>query len=84
MFGWRNIYVTLSMFDLERVKQALEQSGIPYRWKVNETSSSPIGRANMRSHGSIGLNLDVAKQYSLYVKKEDVQQAEHIMNHSIR
>ncbi len=84
MFGWREVYITISISDLEKARETLEQNGVRYHWKSGETSSSLFGRDNMRNGGSIGLDLNAAKQYRLFVKKQNFEQAQYLIGNLLR
>jgi hypothetical protein len=74
MFGWREVYTSLTMSDFAKAREALGQKGIRYYYRSKNTFG------NSRGHtGSLGINMDYAYQYYLYVKKKDYEQAQYLI-----
>ncbi|MBQ8663300.1 MAG: hypothetical protein IJ471_05535 [Eubacterium sp.] len=67
-------------FDLERqalIRDILAANKIDYKLKL----ANP-GRSHTRghAHSTIGMNLNRANQYTIYVKKDDFEKAKYLIN----
>lgn len=65
----------LSTFDLARqveARELLAQNDIDYRLKViNRKSPSPFAAGSRSWSGTLGENLQLAYEYTIYVRKQD-------------
>lgn len=81
MFLWqkKEVLVTFSMEDFNRVKSVLAANHIPYDWKVTPEAGS--GRD--RTMGTAFMDQSVLRQYYLYVKKKDYARAEFLVRQEL-
>jgi len=81
MFGWEEVYMCFSMDDFIKVRDAVDREGIPNKRKIFAHSGTYIGRRSARERSSavIGNHTDYAKQFRLFVKKEDAEQARYLI-----
>jgi len=78
MFGWVEAYVTFSMDDYAKAREALNVNGIRYHMKIKDL----LG--DMRSRmGTLGVNMDYSTQYYLFVKKADLENAQYLIHKAI-
>ena len=83
-FFKEDVYIGYSMGDLAKVRQALANEGIKYSYKVFDQSAQWIGRGTSRgNYGSMGMNMDYSKQYTVSVKKKDFEQASYLVNRAL-
>ena len=81
IFNRRELLTTCSMKEQNRVRDILAQNGIDYRVKaVNPSARSPFAGTSGRSRrGSLGINMDCAYQYYIYVHKKDYARAQALL-----
>lgn len=83
-FFREDVYIGYSMEELAKVRQALVNEGIKYSYKVLDQSGEWMGRGTTRSNfGSMGLNRDYSKQYTVSVKRRDYEQASYLVNKAL-
>lgn len=77
MFFWqkKEVLVTFSLVDFNRVKDILSANQIPYDWKT----MPECGNRGNRTMGTAFMDQSVMRQYYLYVKKKDYERAEYII-----
>lgn len=78
MFGWVEAYTTFSMGDFDKARDALSAKGIRYHFKCKNMNGGGWGQQS-----SLGMNLDYATQYYLYVKKENIDDAPYLIHKAI-
>lgn len=79
IFNRRELYITLDMKQLARIKQILEQNNIEYYTKTtNLQSSSFMGSSRART-GNFGINQNFSYEYLVYVHKNDLEKAEFLV-----
>ena len=80
IFNRRELLTTCSMEEQTRVRDILSQNGIDYRIKtVNSTARSTFGASGRSRTGSLGVNMDCAYQYYIYVHKKDAARARALL-----
>jgi hypothetical protein len=76
-FFKEEVYIGYSMADLAKVRSILKQEGIKYSYDVQ----SMLDRGGPRGHhGSMGINMDYEKQYTVSVKRKDYEKASYLVN----
>ena len=77
MFFWqkKEVLVTFSMNDFNRVKDILAANQIPYDWKT----VPDCGRRGRRTLGTAFMDESVLRQYYLYVEKKEYERAEYLV-----
>ena len=80
VFNRKELLVTFSMEEQNRVRDILAANGIDYRIKtVNPSARSYIGGSGRGRSGSFGINNDAAYQYYIYVHSKDYERAKHLI-----
>ena len=83
-FFKEDVYIGYSIGDLAKVRQTLANEGIKYSYKVLDQSGQWMGRGTVRGNsGSMGMNMDYSKQYTLSVKRKDFEQASYLVNRAL-
>ncbi len=83
-FFREDVYIGYSLAELAKVRQALVNEGIKYSYKVLDHSGQWMGRGTIRgNHGSMGMNMDYSKQYTVSVKRKDFEQASYIVHRAL-
>jgi len=76
-------YIGHSMEKSSKIRAVLKREGIKYTYKVNDPSAQWLGPGSSRGNvGSFGMNKKLEKQYVIYVKIKDVENAKYFI-HSI-
>lgn len=80
MFGWEEVFMGFSMEEFIKARDAVVRAGMPYKRKLFAHAGTWLGRGYVRASSSvIGSHTDYTKQYRLFVKKEDAQQARYLV-----
>lgn len=81
MFGWEEVYMGFSMDDFRKAQDAITQAGIPFKRKIFAHAGTFLGRgaARVRTTVIIGSHTDYSKQYRLFVKNGDLEQARYLI-----
>lgn len=81
IFNRRELLTTFSVEEQNRVRDILAQNGIDYRIKtINPSARAPVAGSSGRARtGSIGINMDCAYQYNIYVHKKDYALAQSLI-----
>lgn len=75
LFNKEDVYIGYSIEEFYQIRHVLQSKGIKYRYKVINHS------AHRRGHsGSFGINPDYERQYVVSVKKDDYEEAKHIVD----
>jgi hypothetical protein len=69
------VYIGYSLEELSKVRECLILAQIKYDYKVSSHSSHSRGR-----YGSFGSNVNYEKQYYVYVKNKDYEQAKYLVD----
>ena len=77
IFNRRELYMTYHMNDRVRVCDILRANGIDYRIKTTNTTSSAMG--GRRGGSTLGVDMDYAYEYKIYVHKDDHDRALHLI-----
>ena len=78
------IYIGFSMEELAEVRDILNQENIKYTLKVTAPSGQSVGPGTVRGNvGSFGMNSNYEKQYSVFVKKKDVEHAKYLVHRAL-
>ena len=72
IFSRWEVYCGYSLADLAKVRDILSIHKIPYRYKIMNH-----GGQNRGHSGSAGINHEYERQYSVFVKKQDFEEAQH-------
>jgi hypothetical protein len=78
MFGWVEAYTTLSMGELDKARHALGQNGIRNHFKCKNMLGGVWGQQS-----TLGMKMDYATQYYIYVKKADEENAQYLIHKAI-
>ncbi|WP_409969883.1 hypothetical protein RFF05_08280 [Bengtsoniella intestinalis] len=77
IFNRKELRITYSLLERQRICDALNNHNIPYYTKVfNPSNGGGMGRGRQ---GSFGLNTQVMYEYTIYVKKADYELARHVI-----
>ncbi len=76
-FNRRELYMTYNMNDRVRVCDILRANGMDYRIKTTNTTSSAMG--GRRGGSTLGVDMDYAYEYKIYVHKDDYDRAMHLI-----
>ncbi len=80
MFGWEEVYMGFSMEDFIKARDAVTRAGMPYKRKLFAHAGAWLGHGSaIRSNAIIGSHTDYTKQYRLFVRKEDAEQARYLI-----
>jgi len=79
IFNQKELTITYSMDTQHKVRNILTQHNIPYKIKVLNPGG-PLGQNETRRGGTLGINLDYAYEYKIYVRKSDYEEALHLIN----
>lgn len=84
MFGWEEVYMGFSMDDFAKVRDAVTHGGIAYKRKIFARAGAFLGRGRV-SHSSaiIGNHTDYTKQYRLFVRSKDAEQARYLIRQAL-
>lgn len=83
VFNRAEVCITYNTDEQCRVRSILADHGIEYRVKAkNLTSPSVFGIGSRERHGTIGINMDYAYEYIIYVQKQDYDLAVHLIHNS--
>ena len=75
----KELISTFSMKQQSDVRDILAANNIDYVYKVTDRNS-PAAIGDMRARtGTLGQNLDIAKEYSIYVHKADFEKAKELL-----
>lgn len=77
LFNRRELITTFSMDVQARVRDILSQNGIDYRIKTSSHSSVTAARGRT---GTYGQNPGLACQYTIYVHRNDYEQAQYLIS----
>ena len=80
MFGWEEVYMGFSMEDYAKARDAVTAAGIAYKRKLFAHAGAWLGRGKV-SHSTaiIGHHTDYSKQYRLFVRNADAEQARYLI-----
>ena len=78
MFNRRELHMTYDMNDRIRVSVILRANGIDYRLKTTNTTASALG--GRRGGSTLGVDMDYAYEYKIYVHKNDYERALHLIH----
>lgn len=71
---------TFSMTKQSEIRSILKNNKIDYVIKtINRKSPSPFSAGSRARTGTFGENMDVMYEYIIYVKKQDYEQAYHLI-----
>jgi len=85
LFNREEVYIGFSMNDAHNVMTILKDHGIKYQYKVINLSQKWTERGITRNaSGNIGINRDFNTEYIVYVKKENVEEAEYLIKTHFR
>ena len=80
IFTRKELLVTFSMEEQNRVCSILAANGIDYQVKtVNPSARSYVGGSGRGRTGSFGIDYDAAYQYYIYVHSKDYERAKHLI-----
>ena len=78
MFNRRERHMTYDMNDRIRVCDILRANGVDYRLKTTNTTASALG--GRRGGSTLGVDMDYAYEYKIYVHKNDYERALHLIH----
>lgn len=80
MFGWEEVYMGFSMEDYIKARDAVTRAGIPYKRKLFAHAGAWLGRGKVHySNVIVGSHTDYTKQYRLFARKADAEQARYLI-----
>ena len=80
IFNRRELLTTFSTEEQIRVRDILSQNGVEYRIKaVNPSARSGFGGGSRAHTGSLGVDLNCAVQYTVYVYAKDLERARSLI-----
>lgn len=84
LFNFKEVIATYSFENYIRISELLRNNEIIFRTRIIDSEgSSPLD--NRRAvRGSLGLNQKYAKEYKVYVKKQDFLDAEGLIHKMTR
>ena len=78
------IYVGFLIEELAKVSDILDQENIKYSIKVTDPSVQWANPGTVRGNvGSFGMNSRYEKQYQVFVKKKDAEQAKYLVHRAL-
>lgn len=78
------IYVGFLMEELAKVRTVLDKEDIKYSIKVTDPSAQWAGPGTVRGNfGSFGVNSKYEKQYQVFVKKKNAEQAKYLVHRAL-
>ncbi len=78
IFNRRELFFTYDMNERVRICDILRSNSIDYRLKtVNATNT--LGGGSRHRTGSFGINTDYAYEYHIYVHKDKLELAKHLI-----
>lgn len=77
LFGKRELIITNDLKRLVELRNVLEANNIPYQVR---TDSSVRARTRGHSPGALGIDLSKANLHKIYVHKNDLDKAKHLIN----
>lgn len=80
VFNRKQLTVTFSMEEQNKIRNILSSNGIDYRVKtINRMSPSPFAAGTRSRTGTFGQDLNTMYEYAIYVKKQDHDRALHLI-----
>lgn len=79
LFNRKELTITYSMNERARICDILSANGIEYYTKTTNTTASGFGNGR-RGGSTLGINMDCAYEYKIYVHKNDYDRAEHLIS----
>ena len=77
IFNRKELFLTSSLGELEKIKSKLEQHHIEYCIRtIDQETASVCGRNRRAAFGSLGMNSNATKLYYIYVRKNDLNEAQ--------
>ena len=85
LFNKQEVYSGNSLEESAKIRDILAAHNIPYKIDVISHLNKWTGRGSVRSFaGSYGVNLDLDRLTIIYVKKDDYEQAVHVIQEEKR
>lgn len=81
MFGWEEVFMCFSMDEFIKARDAVAREDMPHKRKIFAHAGTFLGRgtARVRTIAIIGNHTDYTKQYRLFVKTRDAEQARYLI-----
>ena len=80
VFNRKELFSTYLMSKQSEIRNILSNNKIDYTLKtINRKSPSPLSAGARARTGTLGENLDLAYEYIFFVKKQDFEQAAHLI-----
>ncbi len=73
IFNSESLWIGTDLKKFNTIRDALDQAGIKYQYKVKDRMGEWSGRGTLR--GSVGNLSEQAKQYEILVEKKTLEQA---------
>ncbi|HIT73923.1 MAG TPA: hypothetical protein IAD10_09720 [Candidatus Fimicola cottocaccae] len=74
----------VTVFNMKQqgvIRELLRNEGIDYYIKiVDQKSPSPFSSGSRAHTATLGENLELSREYIIYVKKDDFERADYILN----
>lgn len=75
IFSRRELFITFSMEEQARVREALSLAGIDYKIKTINRTSPTVVSADRARNGSFGQHQEMVLEYIFYVDRSNYEQA---------
>lgn len=79
-FNRKELYITFSQNEKDKVVAALSNDNIKYTIKVINRNSPSVFSDTRNRTGSFGQNMQIAYEYIIYVEKKDYLKAYSLIN----
>ena len=79
LFNRTELLLTQDLQELNRIQDILAYNQIEYRVKANTTLGSSAARDG-RPGNTLGANAHAARMYTIYVRRDDLKYAAHLIN----
>ena len=77
-FNRAELFITYDLNRLNQVRYALEAAGLDYQCRTKDLASPTIFSSRGRT-GTFGMNNDARVEYKLYVRREELEQAQAML-----
>lgn len=80
IFNYENVYIGYSLEELEKVRNILSFENIKHKYKIINHNNQWGLIGTKRGHcGNFKINRNYEKQYNVYVKKHDYENAKYLI-----
>lgn len=79
IFNRKELFITLDMAKLAKIKEILSSNQIDYRIKTTNLQSSSFAGSSRARTGSFGINQAYSYEYRIFTQKADHDRASHLI-----